>query len=187
MNDSRVDYSLQTVQSIFFHNSILNSAYRSIIEDNDCGCTPHPAYFIDKMGFWCQEDYMINPKKLLSVIKDSKYKVQDREIKAYQYLKENSTKTKISIDKISTLIEPRYQFINRINSIYYRETNKFLKNESVTMSTECFPATGLGCCGNYSGCCVVWDFICLEHDLACLKCDHWYCGWQCKPTPTNNN
>ncbi|TKC00541.1 hypothetical protein [Pedobacter cryophilus] len=180
VNDPRLDHTLQIIQSVFYHNSIINTAYRSIIEETDCGCTPHPAYILDKKGFWCQEDYMINPEQLLTAIKDFNYKIQDREIKAFEYLKSHRKESSISLDKISNLIEPREQFMNRINSAYYSNSNNYIKQNSIKI--ECTSqGSDLGCCGNYSGCCIYWSLVCLEHDLYCLKCDHWYCGPQCKP------
>ena len=183
VNDTRLDFTSQNIQSVFYHNSIINTAYRSTVKETDCGCTPHPDYILDEKGFWCQEDYMIDPAKLLASIKNSNYKIRDGEINAFEYLNNNNNHSKISIDKISNLIEPKEKYLDRISKAYLAKTNELLLQKHVNVAESCTQGSDLGCCGNYSGCCLYWSLVCLEHDLACIDCDHWYCGWQCTPTP----
>ena len=38
-----------------------------------------------------------------------------------------------------------------------------------------------GCCSNYAGPCRYCSRACLWHDRACSRCQHWWCGWRCRP------
>ena len=179
----QIDHSSQLVQSIFFHNATLKSIERGLEAETDCGCTPHPLYFGGKISFWCQEDYFIDPRAYLKAIDDRKYKMNSKEMEVYYYLQNNKSQAAISIDKLLNILEPKASFMQRIGNVYYKSTNKILKNNPPTTLAEsgCLEGSDWGCCSNYSGCCWYWNILCFEHDIACLKCDHWYCGPLCKP------
>ncbi len=204
----QVDHSSQLIQSLFFHNAIFTSINRSLEKNTDCGCTPHPAYFIGKTSFWCQEDYFIDPRLYIKAIDDSKYPMNAMEMKVYNYLQNNKSQPTISIDKLLNILETKASYMQRVSSVYYESTNKILKNSSTSQQldadrlnrdmerqsigiddrpagrreskSDCLKGSDLGCCGNYSRCCWYWSMLCLAHDIDCLNCDHWHCGPACK-------
>jgi len=163
------------VQSLFYHNSILNIIERSFKNNNDCECTPHPGYFVDYTPFWCQEDYFIDVAKFTKLINNSnsKYLINKKDVIKFLNDYENE---QVSIDKISKFIETKESFLSRI------ETNFNNSNNSSQLRCSNGLGSDLGCCGNYSGCCWYWSYYCLDHDLACLGCDKWHCGPACQPS-----
>lgn len=163
------NYSSPLIQSLFFHNAILNTIKRCL-ENEKCGCTPHPGYFINKTPFWCQEDYYINPGKIYNKIKDSLSVTDTTEMKVLSFLEKHKTETKISIDNIFNIIESNHDYMIRIGNF----------NQGTGLVT-CVLGSDLGCCGNYAGCCWYWTWWCLAHDIECLDCDHWHCGPDCVP------
>lgn len=168
------------VQSIFYHNSIMDITIRSFVQKKDCECTPHPGYFVDKTPFWCQEDYFIDVKALSEIIENSDSTFIIRKTEIVKFLT-NQKDDQISIDKISTFLEKKESYMERVQRQFLIENNQ-LNNIPADGDDDddCFPGSGLGCCGNYSGCCWYWSLWCLEHDLACLKCDKWHCGPACQ-------
>ncbi|GAB3754742.1 hypothetical protein GCM10028817_22010 [Spirosoma pomorum] len=178
-NNETIDNSSQLIESLFFHNAILNTINRSKKEKTDCGCTPYEGYFVGKTYFWCQEDYLINPKKIISYIDEAGIKLDEQGKSLYNLLVANQGKEEISIDKV--YLRDKSDFNNKVYKSYVSILNS--KNARVKCE-EC--ATGLcgsslGCCSNYEGCCWFSHTNCLAHDIMCLKCDHWYCGPLCKP------
>lgn len=156
LSDERINFELQTVQSLFYHKAVLNTLDRSVKNNSDCECTPHPAYFIGKTGFWCQEDYLINPKAYIQAIDKSGYKMTEPEMKMYNYLQENKSLKNISIDKLLNIAETQKEFLRRVGNVYYKSTNKILKSSPPRslVKEDCTPGSSLGCCGNYAGCVV---------------------------------
>lgn len=184
ISNTQVDHSDEKIQSLFFHYAVLSTVKRSIERNADCECIPHPAYFIDKASFWCQQDYFINPNDYLKIIDESDYKMNETDKAVYLYLQSKKALNAISIDNLLEIYEPKSQFMEKVEKVYYRSTSRKLKSMSshaALKKEECTKGSDLGCCGNYAGCCWYWSMLCLEHDIACLKCDHWYCGPQCKP------
>ena len=187
IDDPKINQSSQLIQSLFLHNAALSTIKRSFVQNTDCGCTPHPAYFIGKTSFWCQEDYLINPQDYVNTINKSNYKMSPKELKVYNYLLQNVSKPYISIDNVLNVIETKEVFLQRVSNVYYSSTHKVITTTppqiKLALVQACPLGAGsdLGCCGNYAGCYWYVSLLCLAHDLACLKCDHWYCGPQCKP------
>lgn len=166
------------VQSIFYHNSIMDVTIRSFVQKKDCECTPHPGYFVDKTPFWCQEDYFIDVASFTEALENtnSKYLINKKEV--LEFLK-NQNSNQIAIDKISVFLEKKESYIERLQQRFSIENNN--ENQFSKTDEDCFPGSGLGCCGNYSGCCWYSSYWCLQHDLACLQCDKWHCGPSCTP------
>lgn len=183
LNSSQTSNVKPMLTPLFFYRAILSTIKRSIQTKTDCGCTPHPAYFIDKINFWCQEDFLINPQTYIKAIDDAQYPMNEVEKRVYQFLLNRKNTQAISIDTLLNMYEPKDEFMQRVKHAYIRSTLKGIKVKHAARVAEndCTKGSDLGCCGNYSGCCWYWTMLCLAHDVACLKCDHWYCGWQCKP------
>lgn len=176
---SKTQFNSTLVQSIFYHNSILNTIRRSYEENKDCECLPHPGYFVDQTPFWCQEDYLVNVSEFANIIQNSTSEYLPKKQKVLDLL-ENYKETEISIDKISEFLETRKDYINRIET-KFNSVNNPNSDNSLKKEEDCTQGTDLGCCGNYSGCCWYWSYYCLDHDLACLACDKWHCGPKCEP------
>jgi len=175
------------LEPIFFYNSIINTALR--IRDNNerCECTPYAAYFVDKSFFWCQEDFIISPKKILEQIDGSSI-IYERDREIYDNLKKFKNYESLSIDKILSTIQSKEVFIEQVEKFYneIQSSNNSARFSSAQAScSSCiFGICGgdLGCCGNYSGCCWFASYECLLHDAACLRCDKWHCGPACQPS-----
>ena len=186
INDSRINSSSSLFESFFFHNAIINSIKRSKINGQDCGCTPHPGYFVDKANFWCQEDYLINPKKYLEGIIKSNYKPNSTEIIVVDFLKSVENHEFISIDKLFEVIETKSAFLERIDYVYSSEMKKIARTsddeDDDILRKPCLKGNQWGCCGNYSGCCWYKSIICLAHDYYCQTCTpRWFCLPGCVP------
>ena len=183
INNENVDYTSQLSQSLFFHNSILNSIKRSEQTSQECNCTPHPAYFGDKSPFWCQEDYYVNPNKLIEAVDNSNLKLTEKEKEVYSFLVSKRNLDAISYDQITRISVP--QFSVKVSDYYkgIKLDNDISGRTSAACSSCWWEICGnqLGCCGNYSGCCVLATLDCLWHDIECLNCDKWHCGWACVP------
>lgn len=179
--DERVNYSSELIQAIFFHNAILNTSKRSSDGNKDCKCTPHPGYFTDKTPFWCQEDYIVNTKRFLNAIESSQRVLNETELKLYNFLKDINKKQQfVTSDILFDITENNESFLERVESQYLVANGTI--EQSVNSKTQaCTKGSDLGCCGNYSGCCWYWSIYCLDHDIECFNCDHWHCGWDCKP------
>ena len=177
--NSKTQFNSTLVQSIFYHNSILNTVKRSYKENKDCECLPHPGYFVDQTPFWCQEDYLVNVTEFAEIIKNSNSEFLPKKKKVLELL-ENYNETEISIDKISEYLETKKEYLNRIET-KFNSVNNPTSDSSLNKEEDCTKGTDLGCCGNYSGCCWYWSYYCLDHDLACLACDKWHCGPSCEP------
>lgn len=198
VGNEKADQVNKLTQSLFFHNAILKTIERTTGQEKDCNCTPHPGFFVDKLSFWCQEDYLISPAKFVQVIDKSKLTLTENQKKAYLYLKTQLNKPQISIDKFYNELEPKTSYMNRISSVYSRFTANNVKLQSalkqkssnvnpkntlsVMKEEDCLKGTDLGCCGSYSGCCWYSSMDCLIHDVECLTCDKWHCGPACKPS-----
>lgn len=159
----------ESYQSIFFHMAILNTINRSLSSTNDCECTPHPGYFVDKTSFWCQEDYLYNVEDLQDYFNANLDKATTLGgtpvIEYVNSLYTNNIKDVVSFKEIYFLTHLKEQFNNGLKTIVCPDGS----------------GSGLGCCGNYAGCCWYWSLDCLRHDMACINCDHWYCLPGCKP------
>ncbi|MGQ0828867.1 MAG: hypothetical protein ACT4ON_10805 [Bacteroidota bacterium] len=177
LEDPAVDYKSELVQSLFFHNGVLNTMRRSLKENVDCGCTPHPGYFVNKTPFWCQEDFFINPQSFIDKINTSNYTLKDEEMKAYEYLQRNFSQPLISVDKLFNILEPKDDYLERIENVYDLSTGK---NNPSAKKRGCKKGSDLGCCGNYAGCCWYESLACLWHDIICISCDKWHCGPGCE-------
>ena len=177
----KVHYSSNLVQSIFFHNSILNTIKRSFDTGTDCTCTPHPGYFVDKTPFWCQEDYFIDTEKFVKVIIESGYQLNQKERILFDFLKITSKKERfVTIDKLLAITEDKADFMSKVEYQFLKANN--LTDIKAAREEYCFKGTDLGCCGSYSGCCWYANLYCLEHDVDCLDCLPWlYCLPGCKP------
>jgi len=180
--NQNLDSYSNLVQSLFYHNSILEITKRSFEKKEDCECTPHPGYFVDNNSFWCQEDYLIDVNRFIDVIENnnSEYLIDKEKVLSFLQKKKNSS---ISIDKISVFMESKQSFMNRVESSFSKANNTI---KSIKPPEECEDGQGtdLGCCGNYSGCCWVWSYYCLDHDIRCYTCAHWHCGPSCVPEIT---
>jgi hypothetical protein len=175
--DSNNQNNQELIQTIFYQNSILNTIKRSYENNNNCECLPHPGYFVAQKPFWCQEDFLVNVKLFIQILKnDSSNNLQNKD-QVLTFLEEYN-KTEVSFDKISKYIEKKEDFLNRIQTNFNNTNNV---NNALAKEKDCVKGTDLGCCGNYSGCCWYWSYYCLDHDLECLGCDKWHCGPACVP------
>ncbi len=186
LNEKDIVHSSPIIQSLFFHNAILNTIRRSLKENKNCECTPHPGYLLDKTPFFCTEDYYINPQEYLKAIDKSNYVKSSLDKKAYAYLQQNRDKISISIDKVLTIYESKVEYLNRVE--YTRtKINNLTSNKTINENnlagiaeSDCMKGTDLGCCGNYEGCCWYSSMFCLAHDIKCYCCSKWHCGPGCK-------
>lgn len=176
-------------QSLYFHYAILSTVKRSIQNNEDCNCTPHPGYIVSKTPFFCQEDYLFNTKTFIAAIENAKYQLKGKEVELYNYLKAHSNEREITADKLLSIMQPRADFMKRIEKKIAFNAQKISFSSKTSSDDEeidslCDPlpgeGSGLGCCGNYAGCCYYWSVYCLYHDVACLCCDSWWCLWGCK-------
>lgn len=174
-----IDYLLR---QLYFHKSILSIKERQLKNtDEDCECTTHPGYLINRTGFVCQEDFMI-PVSILKEISNSKSEVlfgkQGGDQKVFKkyingYLGNNEDY--ISFDKF-------YSFF--VSKERYKAAMKVLEEDKDSFSERCWFGQGSshGCCGNYKGCCYYWHVACYVHDKMCTKCEPaWFCLPGCKP------
>ncbi len=173
------------LNSVFFHNSILNSKKRSLEEENEtCDCTLHPGYLVDKTGFYCQEDYYMK----ISNIKAAIQSAQDENL---AFLKHSSSKLLINyinntqdeyvrFDKVYSFFVEKDKFIYALEYTQNYNNNGPEKGCGWWCPLGC--GTDWGCCGNYSGCCWYWDILCYIHDKQCTNCTpSWYCLPGCVP------
>lgn len=186
LEKDNLDRHSPLIQSLFFHNGTLNTVLRSQ-ESDLCECTPDPGFFVGKKSFWCQEDYMINPKTLLrnlNLLRDERSLEKNRFV---DYLIGVQDADEISISKLYELESSKADFLNRVDGqyAYIRRTVSNKPIDGVSLSAEavpndCFEGSNHGCCGNYEGCCWYSHDLCLAHDVACLCCDSWWCLWGCR-------
>jgi len=166
------NYTNSLVQSVFYHNAIIKTMKRSIVNSTACGCSPTLEYIVGKSGYFCQEDYKLNRQAILLAF-DSlpSHSHDDSLVRNFAF---GSPQAEIPEIDIINVISSSEAFLENIKNSF--------QNPSPSNSLNCFWGTGssLGCCGNYAGCCYYRHFACLMHDIACLDCDHWYCGPQCQ-------
>lgn len=172
--DATSSYKTSLVSSMLYHNAIIKTMSRSLVNNSSCGCSPSLEYIVDKAGFWCQEDYKYNRQLVVNVL-DTIAKTHNDSL-IWNYAKNVATSTEITeIDMLGPIISAE-DFLEAVNTIF-EDTN------TPTPSNFCIfgQGTAWGCCGNYSGCCWLWGDICLIHDLTCIGCTpSWYCGPQCQ-------
>lgn len=174
--DDRINHTSSMVQSIFFHNSILNTKKRSLEANNDCKCTPHPGYFVGKNPFLCQEDFMIDTNLFIKVIESSGYSMSYNETEFYEYLKQVNKNTQfVTSDILFEIIEPQKSFLDKIETKYLLANNLIDINTQRTQDWCSGQGSDYGCCGNYDGCCYYGNLFCLYHDAACWNCGPWWC------------
>lgn len=159
--------------TMYFHNSIVNAKKRSLQnQTDDCGCTLHPGYLLEKTGFFCQEDFTMNVDNIRNTISHNKDMFTDaKSISLDNYLKTVTSET-ITFDKV-------YSFY--VDKGLYLET---LDNIKRGCGWWCVLGCGSdwGCCGNYSGCCLFSSPICYIHDAMCTDCEpEWFCLPGCVP------
>lgn len=187
--NEQVNTNSELIQSLFFHYAVLSTVKRSLQNNENCNCTPHPGYFVGKNPFFCQEDYKIDTKRFLSALEDKKFLLKGQEIEVYSYLKEHINEREVTSDKLLSIMMPTKDFMIRVERTIARDANITYKMVAFGGDdpNDCDPlpgeGSGLGCCGNYNGCCWYWSIMCLDHDLACYCCDHWYCLWGCQAEP----
>lgn len=190
-----VDRSSNVVKALYYHKAIFSTLLRSLKEKEECGCTPHPAYFVDKMGFSCQEDFYIDPDVYLEQIKKMDIKTDPTLVPLRAFLLANKNKGLISYDRVrAAYIEPKANYMKRItfyNSVYgdvdSKKSNSSLSLDNMQKSQmqaepECMEGSDFGCCGNYEGCCIISYPECFWHDLQCFNSQcwpWWYCGPSC--------
>lgn len=58
------------LSSINYSNSIIKTTIRSLETNNDCKCTTHPSFLVDKSFFNCQEDNFYDVNKLKIVLNE---------------------------------------------------------------------------------------------------------------------
>lgn len=183
--DKSLQQSPEFIESLFFHNAILNTMNRMQRQPDDCGCTPYPAYFVGKSDFWCQEDYYINPSAIVKKAELLSFKLGEREMAEYKFLVANKHLSSISIDKLTSVTITKERFTDNVKGFYIKATTDDSNTRTKVIDcTECFwgiCGNQLGCCGNYSGCCWLATWDCFVHDVDCLNCDHWHCGPACTP------
>ena len=180
------------IQSVAFHKAILNAMKRAGATQ-DCGCTPHPGYFVDKTFFLCQEDVSISPSLYANLLKNGGYKMNDKEKTLLQFLEQKANEKTIPSSEVFGFIEPKEFFLQRINNSVSRaaslkqarlEGKEAENGVAKSLLMDCLRGSDWGCCGNYSGCCWFAAVECYLHDAACSysKCQPtWLCGPQCKP------
>jgi|GEM_PF-1493752 len=177
------------VQSIYFHNAVLNVVNRSLQNGEECNCTPDPAYYVGKGKFFCTEDLKINTGPVLAVLQNMKIENGSDMGKIAAYIRAHSDEEKISIDRIYELFVTKENFravVERYNTRYNAINAKMTLAESggqnvvaIEEPDDCdggMSGSDIGCCGNYEGCCLFWAAGCIAHDMLCWCCDHWYCG-----------
>ncbi len=156
--------NLSILHSLFFHNSILNIKKRKLKgNNNDCNCTTIPTYLLDKTGFYCQEDYLVNVHLLRQVISKNKSEFSDeRSTNLINYLSKVKTDF-ISFEKYYEFYFPKKLYVETLTKIKYNEN----QNKSCGWWCPLGCGSDPGCCGNYSGCCLFWSANCLAHDIVC--------------------
>jgi hypothetical protein len=171
ITDRSINSSSQMIQSLAFHRAIILAAKRS---QDDCGCTPHPGYFVDKTLFLCQEDVHIDPRLYVKLLSNGGYKMNKTEETLLFFLQKNQVKNTISIDKVFDFIESKEHFMERIGIAYdyISNTGKARVSGAVRskLVVEWCPlgkGSDWGCCGNYEGCCYYKNILCYLHDAAC--------------------
>ena len=166
------------ISSINYHKSILKTKIRSLETNEDCGCTTHPAYLIDKTFFNCQEDHFYKANDLKNVL--DKLKEENEEL---------DDSTLDLIEYVNTYEEEDINF-NNIYSFYVsnEDYDTFINNQLVSNSSDCAwyciigCGSDWGCCGNYSGCCLYRNNLCWIHDALCTNCSpSWFCLPGCVP------
>ncbi len=170
--------------SLFFHNSILNSKKRSLEkESNDCECTLHPGYLLNKTGFFCQEDYLMNVNIIKKTIAKNKDVFLDSSSLSLTKYLDTTSEEVISFEKL-------YRFY--IDKELYLKTLDLIKNGNQEKSSQvargdcawwCPLGCGSdwGCCSNYSGCCLYTHPLCYIHDAFCTSCAYTWCFGGCVP------
>lgn len=162
------------LSSLFFHYSILNTKKRSIEDGkNDCDCTLHPGYLLEKTEFFCQEDYFMNTNVIKDAINKNKDAFLDASSLSLKKYLNTTTKEFIPFDKL-------YSFY--IDKDLYLKTLDLIKNKDNTVDKLAIAGdcawwcplgcgSAWGCCGNYSGCCLYSNPLCLIHDAICTNCE----------------
>lgn len=173
------------ISMLNYYKSIFNVAKSSIENNNDCECTVHPAFLLEKINFNCQEEQYIDVNDLKSILND--YKVSNVSI-------DNSTENLIQfLDKTNKLqirFDDYYSYY--ISKEDYNNTlTNFLnpvKSSQTVNRGDCAWWCPLGCgsdhgcCGNYSGCCLYIHVTCYVHDKLCTNCKPaWFCLSGCVP------
>lgn len=165
-NENIVIKNQYLISSINFHISIISTTLRSIKNNEECNCTVHPEFLMDKSFFNCQEDYFYETARLKHIL--------------YQYISENDTidsSTSELIDYLEDYQEDKIRFDHYYSFYVSKEDfNTYITNQ-LAAGGDCAWWCPLGCgsdhgcCGNYSGCCLYWHIGCYVHDKICINCE----------------
>lgn len=193
INNKAINKNYLISNTVYIHNAIFQTGYRSKNLSTGCNCTPFSLYFTGKSEFWCLEDIRYSPSELLSYFDSINYQWTTRDTEAKNFLLKRRASTELTLDSLYYVLEPRGHLLTKIAIIYERNNsgeslkynNDLVSSTKNSLSEEALnrllQGTDLGCCGNYSGVCWYSSLLCLAHDLACLKCDKWHCGPACQP------
>jgi hypothetical protein len=173
------------ISMLNYYKSIFNVANNSILNKEDCECTVHPAFLLEKTNFNCQEEQFIKVNELKEILYN--YKTENSEIDSsttnlIRFL-DNTNQRQIRFDEYYSY------YISKDN--YELVLSNFLNPQISAKKTNpgdcawwCPLGCGSdhGCCGNYSGCCLYWDPACYIHDQLCTDCQPaWFCLPGCQP------
>lgn len=123
------------VSSINYYNSIINTAIRSLKNNEDCNCTVHPDFLTDKTFFNCQEDHFYNVLELKNITND--------------YVSESTEIDSSTVSLIEFLETYEQQTIN-FNEVYSFYTSNedyqiFIDNQKTYSGGDCAWWCPLGC------------------------------------------
>lgn len=173
-----IDESVFLSNQIFYHRSIIQTIVRKLEGGSDeCECTAHPGYLVDKIGFICQEDYAIPISVLQSILKE---KADILSVEESVFLESFVKSQELKNIKEITFNQLYFSMIDE------GAFNRSLEEIAISgkSSRGCWLGQGSswGCCGNYAGCCYYWNLVCWVHDAICTKCwPRWFCFSGCKP------
>lgn len=162
-------------ESVFFHSSILNVKKRSLEQNSACECTLHPGYLLNKNGFMCQEDFVMQVSEVKTIIENSPSEFSDNESQSLLNFLTNTTEQTFNFKELYS----KYVSIEDYNA-----SLENLRNSGSNTQSRCWLGLGSshGCCGNYDGCCYYVNPICHIHDAMCSDCSpRWFCLSGCVP------
>jgi hypothetical protein len=166
------------ISSLNYHKSIINSSIRAKSNNEDCNCTVHPAFLVDKTFFNCQEEHFLNVSELKNYLTNyinQNSNVDSSTLNLMAFLN-NYQENEIRFDEFYNFYIEKQTFINFITETL----NSGKRNCGWWCPMGC--GSSIGCCSNYSGCCLYSDIICGVHDVLCLNCKpRWFCGPKCVP------
>lgn len=120
--EEAINISSPLIQSVYFHHAILSTIKRCL-NNEACGCTPDPGYFVDKKSFWCQEDYFIDPSQVFDGFKNNLALLDTTGMKVYAFLEQNKNSTRMPLDKLYNTLESKDSFISRVSRAYFSSQN----------------------------------------------------------------